>query len=89
MLPPPSLPAEEAHPLSRSMSPAVATPEACNIVEGQRYSKKLNDKQVTNILRASLGLWRTCLVSQSQFHFHEDSGNAEKGKHVDLEISAL
>ena len=29
MLPPPSLPAEEAHPLSRSMSPAVATPEVC------------------------------------------------------------
>ncbi|XBH95541.1 hypothetical protein VPH35_086085 [Triticum aestivum] len=27
--------------------------EACKIVEGQRYSKKLNDKQVTNILRAT------------------------------------
>ncbi|KAM3261225.1 hypothetical protein ACQJBY_052095 [Aegilops geniculata] len=27
--------------------------EACKIVEGQRYSKKLNDKQVTNILRGT------------------------------------
>ncbi|EEC76346.1 hypothetical protein OsI_13926 [Oryza sativa Indica Group] len=27
--------------------------EVCKIVEGQRYSKKLNDKQVTNILRAT------------------------------------
>ncbi|KAG8061410.1 hypothetical protein GUJ93_ZPchr0003g18310 [Zizania palustris] len=27
--------------------------ELCKIVEGQRYSKKLNDKQVTNILRAT------------------------------------
>lgn len=27
--------------------------EACKLVEGQRYSKKLNDKQVTNILRAT------------------------------------
>lgn len=27
--------------------------QACKIVEGQRYSKKLNDKQVTNILRAT------------------------------------
>ncbi|XBI85041.1 hypothetical protein VPH35_093243 [Triticum aestivum] len=27
--------------------------EACKIVEGQRYSKKLNDKQVANILRAT------------------------------------
>ncbi|XBH95025.1 hypothetical protein VPH35_085662 [Triticum aestivum] len=27
--------------------------EACKIVEGQRYSKKLNDKQVTNILRTT------------------------------------
>ncbi|KAM3193219.1 hypothetical protein ACQJBY_037048 [Aegilops geniculata] len=86
---PPSSLEEQEHPSSGPMSSAAATGEACNIVEGQRYSKKLNDKQVTNILRASLGLCRTCLVSQSQFHFHEDSGNAEKGKHVDLEISAL
>ncbi|KAJ1293181.1 hypothetical protein BS78_01G048200 [Paspalum vaginatum] len=27
--------------------------EVCKIVEGQRYSKKLNDRQVTNILRAT------------------------------------
>ncbi|EEE60071.1 hypothetical protein OsJ_12892 [Oryza sativa Japonica Group] len=27
--------------------------EVCKIVEGQRYSKKLNNKQVTNILRAT------------------------------------
>uniref|UniRef100_A0A453EPX3 PAZ domain-containing protein n=1 Tax=Aegilops tauschii subsp. strangulata TaxID=200361 RepID=A0A453EPX3_AEGTS len=27
--------------------------EACKLVEGQRYSKKLNYKQVTNILRAT------------------------------------
>jgi eukaryotic translation initiation factor 2C len=27
--------------------------QVCKIVEGQRYSKKLNDRQVTNILRAT------------------------------------
>uniref|UniRef100_A0A0E0D6Y4 Ubiquitin-like domain-containing protein n=1 Tax=Oryza meridionalis TaxID=40149 RepID=A0A0E0D6Y4_9ORYZ len=43
--------------------------EVCKIVEGQRYSKKLNDKQVTNILRA------TCQrPQQRERSIHEEFG---------------
>ncbi|XP_062099717.1 protein argonaute MEL1-like, partial [Humulus lupulus] len=51
--------------------------EVCTIVEGQRYSKKLNERQVTNLLRATYqrpndreeSIWR--IVKQNKYSDHE------------------
>jgi eukaryotic translation initiation factor 2C len=46
----PNLPALQA---GSSSKPVYLPMELCTIVEGQRYSKKLNETQVTNLLRAT------------------------------------
>ncbi|XP_062082598.1 protein argonaute MEL1-like isoform X3 [Humulus lupulus] len=51
--------------------------EVCTIVEGQRYSKKLNERQVTNLLRATCqrpndreeSIWR--IVKQNKYSDQE------------------
>lgn len=60
--------------------------EVCKIVEGQRYAKKLNEKQVTNMLRASCQRPSAREKSISELALHNDYGNDEYAKQFGIAV---
>ncbi|KAF9594712.1 hypothetical protein IFM89_034695 [Coptis chinensis] len=66
--------------------PAYFPMEVCKIVEGQRYSKRLNVKQVTNILRASCQRPKQREDNIKTMPLHNDYKNDVFAKEFGIEV---
>ncbi|CAM8949612.1 unnamed protein product [Rhodiola kirilowii] len=67
--------------------------EVCMIVKGQRFSKKLNEKQVTNLLRATCQRpperEKTIKQMVVQEHFHDDFVKNDFGMRVSDQFTSI
>ncbi|KAF9613156.1 hypothetical protein IFM89_005927 [Coptis chinensis] len=66
--------------------PAYLPMEVCKIVEGQRYSKKLNEKQVTAMLRASCQRPKQMEDNIQTMALHNDYKNDRFAKEFGIEV---
>ncbi|KAF9594683.1 hypothetical protein IFM89_034366 [Coptis chinensis] len=66
--------------------PAYLPMEVCKIVEGQRYSKKLNEKQVTAMLRASCQRPKQREDNIQTMALHNDYKNDKFAKEFGIEV---
>ncbi|KAJ1701044.1 hypothetical protein LUZ63_000823 [Rhynchospora breviuscula] len=61
--------------------------EVCNIVEGQKFSKKLNDKQVTGLLRATCQRPSDRESSIANMVHHNDYNNDKYAKEFGIKVA--